>query len=103
MKRTVWIQSENGFSLMEMMVSILVLLPVMGAAVSLFSVGANQHASEQSSIDANQEARTALEMMTTEIGQAGSHGDVYTTLTSGVGNLTSEQPASVASAAGITV
>jgi len=103
MRQTVSIKSADGFSLMELTISILILLPVMGAAISLFSAGANQHASEQSSIDANQEARTALEMMTTEIGQAGSHGDVYTTLTSGVMNSTSEQPAPVASAAGFTV
>lgn len=95
--------SQEGFSLTELLISILVLLPVMGAAVGMFSVGAQQHATEQSAIDANQEARTALEIMTAEIGQAGSHGDVYTTLTSSVGNSTAAQAAPVASTTGLTV
>lgn len=102
MKQTLSIAPQEGFSMMELLVSILILLPIMGAAVGVFSDAAHQHAAEQSSIDANQEARTALEMMTTEIGQAGSHGDVYTTLTSAVGSSTVAQAAAVASAAGLT-
>ena len=68
------------------MVSILILLPIMGAAMSLFSVGVNQQASEQSSIEANQDARSGFELMTTEIAQAGSHRDKITTTTGNVGS-----------------
>jgi len=92
---------EDGFSLLEMMVAILILVPIMSAAVSLFSVGVDQHGSEQSSIEANQEARSALDMMTMEIAQAGSHGDRSTTLTSPIAATSSVQTVPVASAAGL--
>ncbi len=102
MKRPFINKSASGFSLVEALIAICILLPVMAAAVRLFSVGANQHSREQSSIDANQGIRAAFELMTTEIGQAGSHGDTTTTLTAAIPNSTTAQPASVASTAGIT-
>jgi type II secretory pathway pseudopilin PulG len=102
MKYPVTNKSISGFSLLELMISMCVLLPVMGAAVSLFSVGAGQHTKEQSSISANQEVRSAFEMMTTEIGQAGSHGDRNTTLTAGIPSSATPQPAYVASTVGFT-
>ncbi|MBN2338753.1 MAG: prepilin-type N-terminal cleavage/methylation domain-containing protein, partial [Acidobacteria bacterium] len=43
---------ENGFSLVEVLIAVLIMIPIMGAAVSLFNVGTNQNASEQSSISA---------------------------------------------------
>jgi Tfp pilus assembly protein PilW len=103
MKYFIRAKTEAGFSLMELTVCMLILIPVMGAAVSLFSVGANQQTSEQGSIDVNQEARSALEMMTTEIAQAGSHGERATTLAGGVSALAgNERTVSVASAAGLS-
>jgi Tfp pilus assembly protein PilW len=95
------IKTEQGFSLLELVICMLILIPIMGAAMSLFSVGARQQTSEQGSVDVNQEARAGLEMMLTEIAQAGSHGDWITTLTSGTGG-TGSQTVSVASAAGLT-
>lgn len=103
MRRKTRARSQDGFSLLEMMVSILILIPVMAAALSLFSVGIRQQATEQTSVDANQEARSALEMMSTEIAQAGSHGDRETTTTSPVSPSTNSQEISVADSAGFTV
>jgi prepilin-type N-terminal cleavage/methylation domain-containing protein len=93
-------KSNQGFSLTEMMISILILVPVMGAAVGLFSAGASQHSSEQSSVAVNQDARSAIELMKSEIAQAGSHGDANTTTTSNITANSAPQAFSVASAAG---
>ncbi|HSW38991.1 MAG TPA: hypothetical protein VLL97_05815 [Acidobacteriota bacterium] len=94
---------ESGFSLVEILIAVLVMIPIMGAAVSLFNVGTNQHASEQSSISANQEARAALEMMTAEIAQAGSRSDRATVTTGAVSPSASIQSVSVVSTEGILV
>jgi Tfp pilus assembly protein PilW len=103
MKHITRIKQQDGFTMMELMISIVILIPIMGAAIGLFSVGANQQATEQNSIDTNQEARSALEMMTTEIAQAGSHGDFSTVTTGTVGALSTVQALSVASVAGLMV
>lgn len=102
MKQTYGIKSETGFTLTELMVSMLVLLPVMGAAVTLFSVGANRHATGQSGIDANQEARVGLEIMTTELAQASSHADVATLTSDAINPSLNAQSVRVASTAGFT-
>src|SRR5512137_1001989 len=73
-------RSEDGFSLTELLLSILIMAPIMAAGFTLFSVGANEQAAEQSSVDANQEVRNALEMMAQEIAQAGSNRDRQITL-----------------------
>ncbi|HYK90658.1 MAG TPA: hypothetical protein VE398_17935 [Acidobacteriota bacterium] len=97
------IKKEDGFSLAEMLVSMLILIPIVGAAVSLFSVAVNQNASEQSSIEANQDARSGLDLMTTEIAQAGSHKDWNTTTNSGITASVGAQTVAVASNTGFTV
>jgi Tfp pilus assembly protein PilW len=103
MKHITGLKLEHGFTMTDLLISIVILIPIMGAAVSLFSTGAEQQASEQNSIDANQEARSALQMMSTEIAQAGSHGDVSTVTTGSVSASSSAQALSVASTAGLTV
>jgi len=76
----------------------------MAAVVTLFSDGVNQHSAEQSSAAMNQEARCALEMMTLEVAQAGSHRDANTTTTSSVSTPTaSAQSVSLASSSGFTI
>jgi prepilin-type N-terminal cleavage/methylation domain-containing protein len=97
---------ESGFSLVEMMVCILILVPIMGAAVTFFSAGINQHTTEQSSIDMNQEARSGLEMMTMELAQAGSHdaqGDLSTTTNAAIVASSTAQAVNVATSAKFTV
>jgi Tfp pilus assembly protein PilV len=103
MDRVVKAGPETGFSIVEILIALLIMIPVMGAAVSLFNVGTTQNAAEQSSISANQEARAALEMMTAEIAQAGSHSDRATTTTGAVSPSSAEQSVSVASTEGIKV
>ena len=97
------IRVEDGFSFIELLVAMLVLIPVMGAALSLFSVGTNHHASEQSSVEAIQEARSGLDLMSMEIAQAGSHGDRATVTGAAISPSTSPQMVSVTSSAGFTV
>ncbi len=92
---------ECGFSLVELMVSLLILLPIMGAVVSLLSVSVQQHSTEQSSSTVVQDARAGLEMMVMEIAQAGSHREVSTTLSGSVSSLTTVQECSIGSSAGI--
>jgi type II secretory pathway pseudopilin PulG len=94
---------EDGFTLMELLVVLVILIPVLGAVVGVFSVAVNQHASEQSSIEANQDARGGLEMMTLEIAQAGAHGDRSTATTFAMAASTVEQAASVTSSSGFTI
>jgi type II secretory pathway pseudopilin PulG len=103
MKHTMRVRSEAGFSLTELLISMCVMLPIMAAAVSLFSTGANQQASEQTNIEANQDARSALEIMTREIAQAGSHRDRSTTSTATINSSANAQSVSVASTAGFSV
>jgi len=103
MKNVLDAKTESGFSVMEMLVSICILIPVMGAAVGLFSLGASQHSTEQTSIESTQEARAAFEMMTTEIAQAGAHGDVATTISVAFGANAAAQPVRVASTVGFAV
>ena len=96
------VQSETGFSFMELLVSMVVLIPVMAAAIGMFSVGASHHAIGQNAIDVSQDARTAMEMMTTEIAQAGSHADVRTIAPSTIVNSMTAQSVQVESTAGFT-
>lgn len=96
-------RSDSGFSMMEMLVALLILVPIMAAAVSLFSTGANQQATEQSNVDAVQEARAGLDLMATELAQAGSHRDVCTATTGAVSATGSVSTVPLQSTAGLNV
>jgi type II secretory pathway pseudopilin PulG len=98
-------QSSGGFTVIEMLVSICILLPIMGGALALFSLGVNQQSSEQSSAEANQDITAALNMMKMEIAQAGSH-DIYVETETGsaiLGNDTYAQSVPVDSIEGLCV
>jgi hypothetical protein len=90
-------KSENGFSMTELVVAMLILLPLMGATVGMFSVGTRQQTTEQGSIDVNQDARAGLEMMVREISQAGAHKDVRVTFNGGINDSPNVQTVSVSS------
>jgi len=77
------IQSEYGFSFLEMLISLCILLPIMAGALELFSVGVKQQGSEQSSVEATQDASAGFDMMTMEIAQAGSNSRTFVTSTTG--------------------
>jgi Tfp pilus assembly protein PilW len=97
---------DEGFSLAELLVSLLILVPLLGAAVSLFSVAARQHSAEQSSSEATQEARAGMDMMIQEIAQAGSHmarTDVSATTSVAISPSTDAQAITVNSSTGFNV
>jgi Tfp pilus assembly protein PilW len=97
-------KQPDGFSILELLVCLLIMIPIMGAAVSLFSVGAKQQASEQNSVDSNQEVRAGMEIMTLEIAQAGSHGDRATLSSGTVGaDASAAQSLAVDSSVGFNV
>jgi Tfp pilus assembly protein PilW len=106
MKNPTGFGQESGFSLVEMLVCLLIMIPIMGAAVGFFKVGVDQHSTEQSAIDLNQEARSGLEMITMELSQAGSHdssGVVGTTTNSAITASATAQTVGVGSSAGFTI
>ncbi len=100
-------RTDSGFSLLETMVCLLILIPIMGAAVEFFAVGVDQHTTEQSSIDMNQEVRAGFELMTMELAQAGSHDSSGAVSTTATGTIqvpsAAEQSLTVASSAGINI
>jgi len=102
--RFIQAKAEHGFSLPELLISILIFLPIVATTFSLFSVSMGEHGSEQSSSEMTQEARSALEMMTQEISQAGgAHQDVGTTTSADVTGSATAQSISLASSNGFTV
>jgi prepilin-type N-terminal cleavage/methylation domain-containing protein len=96
-------RSEHGFSLTEMLIAVLIMLPVMAGAFSLFSVAIGESNTEQDAVALNQDARAALELMSMEIAQAGSHRDVSTTSGSTVNAQINPQSMTVASSSGFNV
>src|SRR5436309_1428157 len=80
MKRHVLIESASGFSLIELMISAAILLPLLGAVVLLFARGVDYYGAEQRTAQMNEEARMAVEVMSLEIAQAGARKDAVTTL-----------------------
>ncbi len=103
MKKSIHTLQEDGFSLMELMVSLLILTSIMGAVLTLISTAVSQHDTEQNAIDMSQGARSGLELMTMEIAQAGSHGDHQTTTSGAIAAMAGSQAVSVASTIGFTV
>jgi Tfp pilus assembly protein PilW len=93
-------KAEHGFSLPELLISILIFLPISAATFSLFSVSMGEHNSEQSSAEMTQEARSALEMMTEEIAQAGTQQDFSTTTSAPVTGSATAQSIVLASSSG---
>ena len=77
------IRSERGFTLLEMLISICILIPIMAGAMQMFSVGVQQQSSEQSSVQMSQDASAGFNLMSMEIVQAGSNTRYFKTTTSG--------------------
>ena len=99
-KKIAGILSPAGFSALEVLISVCILIPIMAGAMHMFSEGINQQVSEQESIEANQDASAGFSLMTTEIAQAGSHGDISTTIQQNVFGGAAAQAVSVASSDG---
>ncbi len=68
-------RSDSGTSLIELLIAVAVLLIVLAAAVSIFSNSIKVNKAELSVVDVDQQVKSALMLITTEIEQAGSNPD----------------------------
>ena len=87
-------QKEGGFSLVELLISLLILLLVSGTAFQAMSYYQKSYMSTQIQVDMHGAMRAALELLTQEIGQAGLLSFAPRTLTGAVTG--SSNPQSVA-------
>ncbi len=71
MKRESLKRRDAGFSLLEMMISILILLIVSGTAFQALSYYQKNYLSTQIRVDMHSSVRAAIELLSQEIGQAG--------------------------------
>jgi prepilin-type N-terminal cleavage/methylation domain-containing protein len=69
--RTSWQDFATGFSLVEMMVSVAIIVLLMSAVFPFLFQSQKKYQNNQVVSEANQSARAAMEVMTQEIGQAG--------------------------------
>ena len=70
-KKVKEVNSQSGFSLIEMLISMVVSLLVLAAGISAFSTALSMRAREASKTDAVTSTQAALNVMTREIGNAG--------------------------------
>ncbi len=96
-------KQHDGFSLLEMMVSLAVMLVVASAAFYTLDQSQKVYGSQQLQSDMHATLRSAFELMSQEIGQAGSVDFAPTTLSAAVTGSTSAQTATLASSANIFV
>src|SRR5205085_2085770 len=71
MKGRVRNNSESGFSLIELIVSLFMTLIILGVAIATFSNALGSREREASKVDALASTQAALNVMTREIGNAG--------------------------------
>lgn len=103
-KTQVRIRTENsGFTLLEMMVSIGVMLIVSGAAFVAINQSQKVYGSQELQADMHAGLRSAFELLGQEIGQAGSLNLTPTTLAAAVTQNAAAQTVTVASSANIFV
>jgi len=102
MKRHVIIESESGFSLVELMISAAILLPLLGAVVLLFARGVDYYGAEQRTAQMNEEARMAVEVMSLEIAQAGARKDPVATLSAATAGSGAASTVNVSSSTGFS-
>lgn len=65
--------SPAGFSLLELLVSVIIITIVMGAVFQFMTQAQKTYQGDQATSESDQAARAALEIMTQEIGQAGGN------------------------------
>jgi prepilin-type N-terminal cleavage/methylation domain-containing protein len=73
---------ESGFSLIEMMVSVAIIVLLMSAVFPFLFQAQKKYQNNQVVSESNQSARAAMEVMTQEIGQAGFNPNFTTAKTS---------------------
>ena len=102
-KKLSTIRVEAGFSLIEMLISLTVLLLVAGAALTALTYAQKIYSSQQSQADMHAGLRGTFELLSQEIGQAGSLSNTSPTLTAAVTSNAAAQQATVSSNAGMYV
>jgi prepilin-type N-terminal cleavage/methylation domain-containing protein len=98
-----WQDKSDGFSLIELLVSLTVLLVIAGVALSALSYVQKLYSTQQSQADMHAGLRGSFELLTQEIGQAGALGSVTRTLTPTVNSSGSAQNVPISSTADIFV
>ena len=96
-------RDERGFSLLEALVSLAVLLIIAGAALSALSYAQKIYGSQQMQADMHAGLRATFELMTQEIGQAGALNFTPQTVTQTIHGSTTAQNVVLSSAANIFV
>jgi prepilin-type N-terminal cleavage/methylation domain-containing protein len=92
-----------GFSLLELLVSMTVLVIFVGATLSVLSYSQKLYTSQQSQADMHADLRGTFELMTQEIGQAGALNFAPQTLTPTINPSPSAQNVPISSSANIFV
>lgn len=98
-----WQDKNDGFSLVELVVSMTVLLIVAGATLTALSYAERLYGSQQSQVDMHAGLRGSFELLTQEVGQAGSLNFVPQTLSANVTGSGSAQTVTLSSATNIFV
>jgi prepilin-type N-terminal cleavage/methylation domain-containing protein len=94
---------QKGFSLLEMLVAILLLLIISGTAFQAMSYYQKNYLSTQLRIDMHSSMRAAVELMTQEVGQAGLLSFTPRTLSAGITANSAAQSVTLSSTADIFV
>ena len=94
---------DRGFSLLEMMISVAILLIISGSAFQALSYYQKNYVSTQLRVDLHGGMRAALELMTQEVGQAGLLSFTPTTLSAAVTANGNSQSVSLGSSSGVFV
>jgi prepilin-type N-terminal cleavage/methylation domain-containing protein len=96
-------KKQDGFTLLEMVVSLTVMLIVAGAAFGALDRAQTVYGSQEMQADMHAELRGTFELMSQEIGQAGSLNFTPTTLSAAVTGSGTAQTVTLASSANIFV
>ena len=96
-------ERDDGFSLLEMLVSLTVMLVIAGAALSALSYSQRVYTTQQFQADMHAGLRGAFELMTQEIGRAGALNFTPQTLTPTITGGTSAQNVPISSVANLFV
>jgi len=94
---------QTGFTLIEMMISVAIMLIVAGAAFSALNTSQRVYASQQLQADMHAGLRGTLELLQQEVGQAGALNFAPQTLTNAVVGGAAAQTVALSSSANIYV
>jgi type II secretory pathway pseudopilin PulG len=94
---------SRGFTVIELMISVGVLLAVLGPVMALFAQLEHSYAGTQQGIAVQMQAQSAISLMSDEIELAGSNATTDTVLSTSVGPCSQGCEVNVASGAGLNV